>query len=385
MKAILIGFFSILFLNHPMVLQAASKPTDQILQKKAQAFLESSIAHSLTVAIYYQGQETIAHFGELDPHMRNPPTRETVYEIASVSKTFAGLLAAKAVLDGKLTLDTDIRKFLEGPYPNLEKEGIPITVKHLVTHTSGLPDEHKGISQLAHQPSEVPLWQRRFLGEKLYSKSRFLSDLQTLSLGSTPGTHFQYSNLGTNLMAHILERIYGQSFETMVRAHIWNPASMKDTHMTLSGSQRYHLANGYNEEGLLMPPLPLGYTLWGAEGGVKSTAPDMIRYMRFLLAKPNPLVAEAQKRLHRLDNGYWMGYFWWVINLKNGVNDISGIKTIRHDGGATGTRNVFRVYPEHDLGIWVVTNIVGKDIFNELTKLSYSLADEILKESGHRP
>ena len=75
----------------------------------------------------------------MDKGKGNIPTDSTIYEIASVSKSFTGILVAQAVLQ-RLNINDDIRKYLSEDFSNLEYEGKPVRIKHLLTHTAGLPD-----------------------------------------------------------------------------------------------------------------------------------------------------------------------------------------------------------------------------------------------------
>ena len=91
-------------------------------------------------AVVYRGEEFIRHRGDMQAGTPGPPTDATLYEIGSLSKTLAGTLMANAVLDRKLGLDDDVRMYLDDAYPNLQYKGEPIRIRHLLSHTSGLPN-----------------------------------------------------------------------------------------------------------------------------------------------------------------------------------------------------------------------------------------------------
>lgn len=113
---------------------------ENVITKNALQLLEDKRFHSVSIAVLKDGESTIKHFGELAIGKGNKPNDSTLYELASVTKTFTGYIAAKAVLDKKINLDDDIRIYLNEPYPNLEFKGDPIRIKHLITHTSGFPN-----------------------------------------------------------------------------------------------------------------------------------------------------------------------------------------------------------------------------------------------------
>ena len=96
-------------------------------------------AVGLSLGVIHAGATGSYHFGTVDKTRVQVADDRTIYPIASLTKTFTGLLLAQAQLAGKLKLDDDIRNYLVGAYPNLAFEGQPILVHHLVNHVSGLP------------------------------------------------------------------------------------------------------------------------------------------------------------------------------------------------------------------------------------------------------
>lgn len=109
------------------------------IDRNADTLLLDTTVNALSIGVYKDGKTYIYHYGELDKGKGNKPTNKTIYEIASVSKTFAGTLVAHAELEGKLNLEDDIRTYLKEDFPNFEYEGEPIRIKHLISHTSRLP------------------------------------------------------------------------------------------------------------------------------------------------------------------------------------------------------------------------------------------------------
>ncbi|MBJ6369819.1 serine hydrolase domain-containing protein [Snuella sedimenti] len=94
---------------------------------------------SVSVGFYNKGEKSTHHFGKLTKGKNNTATNSTIFELGSVSKMFTGTLVAKVILEGKINLEDDIRNYLPGKYENLAFEGIPIQIKHLLTHSSRLP------------------------------------------------------------------------------------------------------------------------------------------------------------------------------------------------------------------------------------------------------
>jgi CubicO group peptidase (beta-lactamase class C family) len=110
------------------------------IDEVAATLIEQPLLHSTSIGVVYRGEEFIRHRGDMEAGKPSPPTDATFYEIGSLSKTMAGTLMANAVLERKLSLDDDIRIYLQGDYPNLQYKGEPIRIRHLLSHTSGLPN-----------------------------------------------------------------------------------------------------------------------------------------------------------------------------------------------------------------------------------------------------
>ncbi len=342
----------------------------QIIDKNAKETLKDSLINSLSIGIYINNVSYTFHYGELTKGKGDKATNETIYEIASVTKTFTGTLAAKAVLEGKLSLDDDIRKYLPQPYSNLQFKDEPIKIKHLLTHTSGLPNgTSRGMNEILPNLDETEFGKVYLELENKQTKSDFFKYLSEINITEEPGTKFNYSNFGSNLMGYILESVYRKPFQKLIMNEIVKKAQMHDTHFHTPENKRYRLANGYRL-GISMPETNLANTLWGAEGALKSTTPDMLKYISYQF-KNSQIVKESHKKIFEIDTDYWIGYFWWSIeNLNRDLH-------YRHDGGISRAKNVLAIFPEKKIGISIFTNESSKIINYKLSELTYKIYDEL--------
>jgi len=112
-----------------------------ILDSNAEDLLKKSKAYSVSIGIVKDGKVYTKHYGELDKGKGNKANNNTYFEIASVTKVMTGYLMAKAVLEKKIHLDDDIRKYLNGSYPNLEYQTIPVRIKDLISFKSDFDQE----------------------------------------------------------------------------------------------------------------------------------------------------------------------------------------------------------------------------------------------------
>lgn len=348
---------------------AIGKEIKQIIDNHAKEVLEDSLIHALSIGLYLDKVSFNFNYGELTKGKGDIPSHNTIYEIASISKTFTGSLAAKAVLEGKLSLEDDIRKYLAGPYPNLTFEGKPIKIKHLLTHTSGIASEIWGMDENHTALNELEFNEAYIKLEDKQTKAKFLDQLSKVTITEKPGKTFTYSNSGTNLMGYILERVYEKPFQDLIMDEIISKAKMQDTHFHLPKNKQHRLANGY----LLNKPMPesnLAKTLWGAEGALKSTTADMLKYINYQLQN-SEIVRESHKKIFEIDTDYWIGYYWWIISNQN--HDLH----FRHDGGISRAKSVLAIFPEKKIGISIFTNQSSVRINQKLHDLTYKIYNEL--------
>ena len=350
---------------------AIGKNVKKIIDINAKEALKDSLINSLSIGIYVNNVSYNFHYGELTKGKGDTPTNETIYEIASVTKTFTGTLAAKAVLEGKLNLEEDIRTYLPQTYPNLEYKGEPIRVKHLLSHTSGLPDGIIGLEETLTNSNEIQFHKQALIVESKQTKSSFLKYLAKFNITAKPGTNFNYSNFGSNLMGYILEVVYKKPFQQLILDEIVEKAKMNNTYFYTPKNKQAMLANGY----LLDEPMPetnLANIFWGAEGALKSTTADMLKYIRYQF-KNNEIVKESHRKIFEAGTDYWICYFWWSIEDQN--FDLH----YRHDGGISRAKNVFVIYPKNKIGISIITNQSSISVTQKLNDLTYQIYEDLKK------
>ncbi len=320
----------------------------QSVKESAHLLLKDDRFNAVSIAVYSKGISHINHFGELDKGKDNTPTNKTLYEIASVTKTMTGYLVAKAIVENKIKLFDPISKYLGASYSNLSFKETAITIQHLLTHTSGLPLNVKGVSELYTNSTKNSYQRAQKLLTK-YRKDSLLSDLKKIKVKKLPGKEYSYSNVAPNILAYILEIVYNKPFEALLEEQLFEPADMKNSMVNLSRKMRKQLANGYNNKGELMPNFKEPIQLWGAAGRIKSNAKDLLNYIKFQLQKENPIIKESHTKLFKDTDTIWIGYFWEILDDNDGVH-------IEHHGGLYGSQNWLLIYPKYNFGISIITN-----------------------------
>ncbi|QKX06155.1 beta-lactamase family protein [Aquimarina sp. TRL1] len=360
--------YLILLVLNSCASQSKTDTLTLIVDKEADTFLKDTRFNAVSIAVYYKGESYIGHYGELDKNQRNKPTDETLYEIASVTKTMTGYLVACAIEEGKIELNTPIYEILGKDYRNLIYKDEPIRMIHLITHTSGIPLNIGEVSALYQTPNFDNYSKAKEI-LSTYKKQKLLADLKSLELTEPPGKVYSYSNVAPNLVAHMLEVIYNKPFEELLKTKLFVPAKMKNSFINLDKDKQGFLANGYNEKHQLMPNFKEPINLWGAAGRVKSNSLDMLHYIKWQLNASNSIVKRSHKKLFKDVDNIWLAYFWDVIDDSNGTH-------IEHHGGIYGSQNWLMIYPEHEYGISIITN----SSFPEANQIIKQTANQIIEQ-----
>ena len=323
------------------------------IDQVAATLVEQPLLHSASIGVVYRGREFIRHRGDMETGKPGPPSDATLYEIGSLSKTLAGTLMAHAVLERRVGLDDDVRMYLQGDYPNLQYKGESIRIRHLLSHTAGLPNmlPERANTVLAdftdpRTPGEL---NAIYAG---YGKADFFRDLHAVQIRQAPGKDYAYSSTGTELVAHVLETVYGSGYESLLRGFFRDSAAMTGLGIRLDDAQAAHLAVGYHSDNPV-PTTPMPQLPWGASGNVKATVPEMVKYLRFQLAG-GPVVTESHRTLVQFDPEFSIGYFWNIVS----GDRLKGLYYAHH-GGVPRSQCYIYIIPKYDLGVFVITNQSG--------------------------
>ncbi|NIG54073.1 serine hydrolase [Chitinophaga sp. Cy-1792] len=319
---------------------------DSLLKSTANAFMQDSARAGVSIGIVKDGKTYFYNAGVVNKRSSRTPDNHTLYEIGSVTKTFAGVLLAQAAAEGRLHLDDDIRKYLKEDYPNLAYKGTPIKLSQLLNHTSGLPFFLPDRKDLFQQPQDS-LPGIVVATQNNYSKKQFLQDLHQVTLDTLPGTKFSYSNAAAQLMGYILEDMYQSSFSDLVKKYITTPQNMPLTSVHYSKKDVERLSTGYNGKG---QPMPYNPPLIAAAGSITSCVADMVNYLKFHLNENNKVIATTHQATFGDINSFAIGLNWQMMKTAEGH------RKIWQSGGSFGFSSYCAVFPEENLGIVILTN-----------------------------
>jgi CubicO group peptidase (beta-lactamase class C family) len=353
----------------PLLIDHKKSSIDLVVDKSAQKFMSDQRAVGLSIGIVKDGKTYSYNYGQVEKGKKRLPSQQTIYEIASITKTFSGVLLAHAVIEKRVGMDDDVRKYLDGDYPNLEFEGHPIKLFHLINHTSQLPPFLPDRPDLFVNPDPIELPKILTEISRNYTRTQFYEDLHSVKLDKVPGVDFRYSNAAAQLLGYILERVYRMSYEQLVTEKITKPLGMNETKITLSNAEKGRLATGYYENGtvaLYSPPQSQ------AAGGLHSSVSDMLKYLKFHLSEDNEVIKLSHQTSWGDISSYASGLNWQMNKTS------AGHRRIWQSGGTFGFSSYCVVFPELNLGIVILSNESDRDTQGRLN----TMADQILAGIG---
>ena len=285
------------------------------------------------VSVARQGEPVYAGgFGMAHLEQPTPITADTIFEAGSVSKQFTAAAVALLAIDGTLSLDDPVRKHL----PEVPDFGTPITIRHMLNHTSGLRT-FRPLVLLRGRPDGLTVHTNAEI-LALVSRQREL-DFPT-------GEEYSYSNQGYILSVLLVERITGRSLQEFAKERIFGPLGMKDTRWRDDFTQVVRgRAAGYETgpSGAVHTNMP-NTNIYG-NGGLLTTVGDLQRWNREL-DDPRSLgqaFVDMLEEQGRLNDGSVSHY---ALGLE--VGEYHGVRQIAHSGGTAGYRAYLARYPDDE-------------------------------------
>jgi len=332
----------------PALPSIAQSPLDSLLNSFGASFTSQSSHNGVSIAVYADGRTYYFNYGTVKRGTSMAPTDSTIYELGSVTKTFTSYLLAQAITKGRLHLQDDIRKYLDGPYPNLAYQGHPITIENLANHTAGLPKFLPRLDQ-TQTPDQILATYPDISGAQLLSElSRFTPD-------TLPGTRFIYSNADAQLIGLILEKVDGRPYAELLRHYITGPLGMTDTRLTVPDKDTGRIAVGY----------------------IKSTTADMVKYMQFCLDEKNAVIRLSQRvTFHNTGEHDANIALYWFVKQQPG-----GYRELLHGGGSFGTTSLCLLVPQHRIGVICIANDAAPETERTLTLLSEAIAKTLISST----
>jgi CubicO group peptidase (beta-lactamase class C family) len=306
--------------------------------------------------VYHQGKIIYQKsYGYSDKEHNRLVTKEQIFQIGSLTKPFTAILVLKLAEKKLLSLDDPVSKFIKD-YPG----GHKITIRHLITHTSGL-----------YEVLRNPLYFEGITSTKKYSHTEKLRYFQHEPLDFEPGTQFAYSNSGYSLLGIIIEQVSGKTYSECLKQYIKQPLKMHNTGFDYRLVKK-NKTTGYS---YLSDTKVQKAPYWNADllfstGAIYSNLEDLLKFYKgiknfTIISEENLTPATRANR-----GGYGFGFY---------IDSVGTDRVVNHGGNLEGFTSYFAASFEKDICIILLNNItstalekLGNTIYKIVTNQPYT-------------
>lgn len=290
-------------------------------------------------------------FGLANMEWKIPNQSNTKHRLASITKQFTAMLIMQLTEQGKLDLNIPITTYIPD-YP--KSTGTIITIHHLLTHTSGIPNFlsfpiFNDVSKKNNTPEEI------------------VTVFKDSTLQFTPGEKFNYSNSGYTLLGLIIENVTGKTFEQNLHELIFTPLKMSNSGYDHFETILKNRSTGYEREGEnFRNSNYIDMSIPYAAGSIYSTVEDMYLWDQALYT--NKLLTDKSKDLmfsSHISVGPWHYGYGWIIKEDSKGNSNDNLRILEHNGGINGFNTLISRIPS-EKHLVVLINNTGKAPLDEI-------------------
>jgi len=331
-------------------------------QSKLSDFVEATAKQfkipGVAVGVWADGKEAYACHGVTSIENPLPIDQDTLFLVASVTKTFTATTLMRLVAEGKVELNAPVRRYLPELQLKDKQAADNITVLNLLNHTAGLD------------------WRvNADTGEGDDALERYVAKMAELNLIAPPGTRVSYSQTGYNLVGRIIEKVTGQTFEQAVTQLLFEPLGLSHSFFARDDIMTRRFAVGHNrsEDGLLSIARPWRHSRSdNPGGGIASSVADLLLWAQFHLGDgsaasgarllPSDMLHQmkeptAELRASTLGEAVGLGWF---------LREVDGVRTVGHAGSANGQFAELLLVPERNFAVISLSNASPNGIpFNQ--------------------
>lgn len=375
-----IFFLSTLFLFVTISANSQSVGVDTDLRSKIASLMKDAESIGLTLAVvknneivYYDSYGYNPDYN--NPNKRKPIDKTDLFRIASVSKTFVATAIFQLVEKGLIDLDRDINDYLGYSIRNPQFPDIPITVRMLLGHRSSITDAKYGT------------YRNRL--DVFYSSNN--EDYKAMFIGNKPGSKYNYTNYGYNILGAVVEKVSGTKFDDYIDENIIKPLGLVGSYNVLKlDSSKFVWAMNYNENRktftkssdmynpytIEMKNYELGKStaLFAPAGGVKISVLDLAKYMMMHMnyGTLGNVQILSRRSEEMMQNPSTKGSYTALGFYHSRSSGIEGVDLIGHNGTAYGVYSEMFFNPEKKFGFVIICNgcnsghALGTQVMREL-------------------
>ena len=338
---------------HPSEASTTAVEADTALGARMDAAAADALgeipAAGFSVAVIRRGQPVLANgYGYADLADEVPASANTIYRLASITKQFTAAAILHLAEEGKLSLEDRISDYL----PDYPASGRRITIRHLLSHTSGLSDV-----------AVFPILEE--VGGVGYTRDQVIDLVASQPLDFEPGTGHSYSNVGFMLAGVVIEQVTGTTYSDYMTNEILRPLGLDQTSFCPNEQPRAdRWAHGYDLQhgnwlralrlgraAAFVDPAPINMEMVSSAGGLCSTAADLARWPGLLRSFLDPVSYREMSEPTVLADGTQLPY-----GLGLQIREFGAHPALSHGGVVNGFVSVLADFPEDDLTVAMLVN-----------------------------
>jgi len=318
---------------------------------------------SIVVGIVKDGKTVLARgFGYANVEDKILADENTIYQLGSVTKMFTGHLLAKLINQKEISLSDTLANFFPSSigFPK-SPTGQIVTIKEIATHSSEFPRYPENLQRIDPNP---------IMG---YSKEEMLKGIELVSIDTVIGVRYSYSNFGYGVLGTAMANLTGKSLSTLMQKYIFSTYDMDNSSLIIEDVHKDRLAIPYLEVSPYQRTEPWNMETLSGAGNVFSSIFDLNKFMIVMLSN-NEINKTQQTKYFKINETWSYGLGCFIVDSKKRTTII-----IYHGGDIDGYASSLTLYPEHNLGIVILTNWGAGQIIGEaFTKINTEIENHYL-------
>jgi len=345
--AVSFAIVGIAYLKYRLINTSDKNNLESSIDAEVQKTIKRDLFPGIVVGVYKGGHTFIKGYGTVNKEISQPPDSETVFQIGSVSKVLTAMILQRLCDEGAVSMDSTLGELLGNSmplYPSVQG----VTLQQLVTHSSGFPRVPK---LLLDKITELAGNEDVMTDPYSYLDPQDIFDYLASADGKRKAGQFAYSNYGMGLLAHVLEIVTGEDYESLVKEKVLQSINLKNTTITFTPVMKERLAQGYTAKGEKTPIWT--FSALGGAGAFSSTAGDMMTFIQESLADSG-MASQLFKNMCQSHLSGKTGIGWMQPSFIDRFVGNRG--AVWHNGMVGGYASYLSIDKKSGTGVVVLTN-----------------------------
>lgn len=361
MRTLVLSSFWMLLAANALAQQVNPAQIDALIAQQMEQYKAPGMGFALILrgkVVYSKG------YGVRDINSKTPVNPDTLFAVGSIAKSFTSLALMQQVAANHLRLDVPVMEYLPSLKFSDPEKGRKVTLRHLLSHASGL--------------ARYDAW---IFDPSFDTAQKILETVAQIPFASEPGSTFDYNNQNFIIAGAVLERITGKPWAEYVRQNIFRPLGLSRAQITFDEAVKagnYATPHSFTATGLQAVPPFDRFTAIAPAGGIHASVNDLARFLQFQLNAQQTMLPKALwSEMHQQQvsagtfdatqpaalndiRGYGLGWF---------LGEYRGLKGFAHGGNINGFTSMIFALPKQELGMVLLTNLNQANDFLDTTRL----------------